>query len=182
MCQLQQIKLLNRPWGNVDFNSMPFKVSTFNLELIKESIKLAPVEINTLYDFIWWSNFNFKFDDAMIRKMFVYGKQLSNTQRQQFWKSGLYRFYAQPELQSWSLSNLHQLRESISQDPKYIAKKYIYNFDHNQLWFAYKKEQASVPSMFDLQRLPIIGITDDWNTISIADDSTRQMIKQLLYR
>jgi hypothetical protein len=181
MCQLQQIELLSQPWANVDFSSMPFKVSTFNLELIKESIKLAPVEINTLYDFMWWSNFNFKFDDAMIRKMFVYGKQLSNTQRQQFWNSGLYRFYAQSELQSWSLSNLHQLRESISQDPKYIAKKYIYDFDHNHLWFCYKKEQGSVPSLFNLQTLPMIGITNDWKTVSIQDHSVRQQLKQILF-
>jgi hypothetical protein len=180
MCHLKQFDLLDQPWSSVDFESMQPVISRFNLELIQKSIKLAPIEINTLYDFIWWSNFNFKFDDIMIRKMFVYGKNLLPSQREHLWNYGLYRFFAQPEIQNWSMSNLQQRRETARLDPKYTAKKYIYDFDHNHLWFAYKKEQGSVPSLFDLQTLPMIGITPDWNYVSIADPGVRLQLKQIL--
>lgn len=181
MCHAKQFDLLDQPWNSVNFDSGMLNVSEFNLKLIKDSIEFAPVGIDTLYDFIWWSNFNFKFDDAMIRKMLAYGKHLSTTQRQQFWNSGLYRFFSQPEMQSWSLTNLTQLRETVRLDPKYIAKKYIYDFDHNSLWFAYKNEQGSVPEMFDLQMLPVIGFAPDWSTISIADINVRQQLRQMLF-
>ena len=137
--------------------------------------------VDTLYDFIWWSNFNFKFDDAMIRKMVAYGKHLSGSQRQYFWKFGLYRFFERPEIQSWSLCNLHELRKTAKLDPKYTAKKYIHDFDQNHLWFCYKKEQGSVPALFNLGMLPIIGITPDWETVSIEDHSVRQQLKQILF-
>jgi hypothetical protein len=140
------------------------------------------VDIVTLYDFVWWSNFNFKFDDAMIRKMLAYGKNLTVLQRKHLWSNGLYRFFAQPEMQIWSMHNLNQRRETIRLDPKYLAKKYIYEFDNNQHWFAFKSEQGSLPQIFSLQTLPYIGITSDWHTVSIADDGVRSYLKQILAR
>lgn len=182
MCQMKQFDLLNQPWRSVDFESIEPKISNFNLNLIKESIDLAPIEISTLYDFIWWSNFNFKFDDAMIRKMIVYGKNLTALQRQEFWQDSLYRFFQQSEIQSWSINSLTERRETAYLDPKYIVKKYIHDFDHNDLWYAFKKEQGSVPELFALETLPIIGYTPDWQIISVADTETRQELKKILQR
>jgi hypothetical protein len=73
------------------------------------------------------------------------------------------------------------LFDDIQAQLKYIPKKYIYDFDHNSLWFAYKNEQGSLPEMFDLQMLPVIGFAPDWITISIADINVRQQLRQMLF-
>jgi hypothetical protein len=162
----------------------------FNIELVVESIGLAPVPVETGCDFLWWYNFNFKFDDVLVRKMVSYAKQLNPLQTEIFWNQGLYRFYSHNIMQIWSMTTQNQRRESSKIMPKHIPKKYIFDFDHNDFWYSSKSEQGSSADVFfsrDLglpqaQMRPVFALDSNWNKYSIADASTRVELGKILQR
>ena len=177
--------LLDTDINKVNFAKEFPTVTDFNIELIKESIKYAPVPIKTMFDFLWWVNFNFKFQDVLVRRtMTLYTKNLAAEQSLDFWNNGLARFYSEPELQIWSLLTKDFRRKLNRKDNKLIPKQYICDYDKNTLWFAYKREQMSGPALFktSFQTLPIIALDSNWNKYSITDLSVRQELGRILER
>jgi hypothetical protein len=183
--------LLDQPWRQQeDLKCLLMGATDFNIELVVESIGLAPVPVETGCDFLWWYNFNFKFDDVLVRKMVSYAKHLNPTQTKVFWNQGLYRFYSHDTMQIWSMTTQNQRRESSKIMPKYIPKKYIFDFDHNDFWYASKGEQGSSSDVFfscDLglakaHTHPVFALDSSWNKYSIADASTRVELGKILQR
>jgi hypothetical protein len=178
-------ELLNKKIDQINFAQEFPTVTSFNIDLIKESTKYSPVPIENLFDFLWWANFNFKFQDVLLRRTItLYTKNLTADQSQKFFSSGIFRFYTEPELQIWSMLSKDLRHQSIQQDNKLIPKQYIYNYDKNSLWFAYKREQMSGPFLFrtSFQTLPIVAVDSNWQKYSAADRSVRQKLGQILER
>lgn len=179
----QNFDFLDQSWSTVSDLTTAIPGSTdFTVELIRDSISHAPIDIKTVYDFIWWANFNFKFDEVLIRKVPSYTKNLTAAQTQLFYNEGLYRFYAQPEMQVWSMISRDQRRKSTRNViSKWAPKNYIYQFDHNDLWYASKKEEAS-NSGFDETNSKLIAIDDKWNKYSIVNPDVRKTLGKILQR
>jgi hypothetical protein len=181
--------LFDRDWKTIDnFSTQVPQVpilSEFSIELIKESINYSPVPINTVYDFLWWAAFNFRFDHGLLDKVLIYTKHLDRLQTQTFYNQGLYRFYAQPEMQSWSMSTVNERRvKTRTHSPKWHAKNYIYEFDHNDLWYSTKKEEPSITSKLNTDKVQttIVAIDTQWNKYDIRDSTTRRMLGQILQK
>ena len=177
--------LLDKKINQVNFAREFPTVTNFDIELINDSTKYSPVPIETVFDFLWWANFNFKFQDVLIRRtMTLYTKNLTSEQGLDFWNNGLARFYSEPELQIWSMLSKDTRRLSNRKDNKLAPKKYIYEYDNNPLWFAHKREQMSGPQLFrtSFQTLPIVALDSDWNKYSVADLSVRQELGRMLER
>jgi hypothetical protein len=70
---------------------------------------------------------------------------------------------------------------------KYFAKKYIYDFDHNDFYFSNKTEQGSdtnkfsKSAMYNIQGL-YFAFDSDWNKYSLKDRNTRKWIGKILNR
>jgi hypothetical protein len=179
----QNFDFLDRPWRTVSDLTTAIPGSTaFTVELIKDSINYAPIDIETVYDFIWWANFNFKFDEVLIRKVPGYTENLTASQTQLFYNQGLYRFYAQPEMQVWSMISKDQRRKSTRNTiSKWAPKNYIYQFDRNDLWYASKKEEASYSGLDEIGN-KLIAIDDQWNKYWITDPDVRKALGKILQR
>ena len=173
--------ILKQPWRSLNYKDMIQGVTEFQMEVIQESIDCSPIPIDSVADLLWWIAFNFKMDDVLLRKMALYMGNLTPDQSSKFWNTGIFRHYAQPEMQRWSMAT-KDIRHTKS-ILKYIPKKYIYDFDQNDLWFASKTEQGS-NSHRHLDNLfgnsTIIALDKDWNKYYISDSSTRQKLGQIL--
>jgi hypothetical protein len=183
-----RLDLLNQPWRSIkDINQLLLGGTNFAVDMIKESIQHAPVPIETGCDFIWWTNFNFKFDDVLLRKALNYTQNLTPAQSLDFYNHGLYRFYAQPEMQIWSMLAKDLRRESSKYMPKYIPKKYIFDFDHNEFYFSNKSEEGSSSWVFfnkdvGAENTGVFALDQNWNKYNIAEQSVRIQLGQILKR
>jgi hypothetical protein len=180
----QRYDLLDRPWREIqDLTQLLLGADKFSIELIVDSIPYAPVSIDTGYDFLWWLNFNFKFDDVLMRKMPSYTCNLSALETKSFWDKSLYRFYAHPKMQVWSMLTKDVRRESLKITPKNIPKKYIYKFDQNDYYFYNKREEGSQSKLLHSMAIhPVIAIDDTWQKHSLRDKHTRVNLGHLLQR
>lgn len=182
----ERFDLLNAPWRErKDLRELLIGSTDFNIELILESIEAAPIDLVTGYDFLWWTGFNFKFDDVLLRRMFKYCRYLTPRQTSLLWNSGIYRFYQHPDMQIWAMSTLDQRREKLPIAAKYYPKKYIYDFDRNDLYWSSKVEQGSdsLTSARDYPIYnPVFAFDQDWNSYSLADYSTRKLLGEILER
>lgn len=158
--------------------------NSFVIELIIESIKYSQVPIITVYDFIWWYGFNYVIEDMVLTKMIAYTQALTPAQSKHLFYNGMFRFYTHPLMQQWSMASLRQRREKIRISHKWHQKNYIYQFDRNDLWFSYKKQQSSYGNEFyQLAYSPsLIAIDKDWNKYNITDASTRVTLGTILQR
>jgi hypothetical protein len=71
--------------------------------------------------------------------------------------------------------------------PKYIPKKYIFDFDHNDFYFSNKSEEGSSSQVFfnkdvGAKNTGIFALDKDWNKHNIADPSVRTALGKILQR
>lgn len=190
----KQFDLLNSPWSQVDPKDMIARQTStsifettlnglyFTVDLVKETIKYSPIPIETVYDFLWWINFNLKLDDVLLRKILNYAKNLNQQEFKDFYENTLYRFYAADELQIWSMLSKDLRRERTVEDPKYFPKKYIFDFDGNDLYWSNKREEKSMSRLYSDVQADIFAIDKDWRRYSLEDTPTRQELGRILKR
>ena len=185
--------LMNQPWrSHKNIKTLTWDSPDFAVELIMDSIKHAPIDIESGFDFLWWSAFNLKFDDVLIRKVIVFTEKLTREQTQNFWDNSLCRPFAHPDMQIWSMISKDIRRETLKIMSKYPAKKYIYEFDHNDFYLYNKREEWSSSRRFAQSlRAPFapggpsqsfIAVDKDWNRYYLSDRSTREKLGQILQR
>lgn len=183
----RQPELLNQPWNQVGnlVEIIPGGTDLV-LNLLLESLEHAPFEISTVYDLLWWSNFNFKWDEVLNRSMYYYTRNLSPIQSQEFFQNNLFRLYEDSDMQRWAILQKNQRREKTQLHPKWHVKRYIYEFDKNDFWFAHKQEAASGSKQTRATPLyqpsTVIGFDTEWNPIDIADSTVRQKLGVCLER
>ena len=181
-----RIDLFATPWRNHNnLTELLPGSSQFTIDLVTESIKHAPIDITTCYDFIWWANFNFKVDEVLIRKVIGMTSKLSAEQCRVFWNQGLQRFFVDPEMQVWSMISSDLRREKTSIFSKYFPKNYIFDFDKNELYYSNKREEASNSDSalkYSNGLTPIYAVDNNWNKYSIANKVDRKQLGQILKR
>lgn len=181
----RQWDFLDTAWRNVpDLSVMIPGMTAFTGQLIADSTKYSPVPIITVFDFIWWANFNFKWDDAMLQKSLAYTENLTAQQSKEFFNNRVIRFFAAEKMQQWSMISKDYRRSTSRIMNKQIVKKYIYDFDRNHFYYAHKQEQGSNADVYSKKAFsilnPVVAIDQNWNKFSLVDKLTRQKIRNLL--
>jgi hypothetical protein len=183
-----QQDLLNQKWRSVDdLTKIVVGATQFSIDIIVESIKFSPVDIETVHDFLWWANFNLKFDDVLLRKGMSYTENLTPAESKLFFTQGLYRFYTEPKMQIWSMISKDLRRESTAIMPKHIPKKYIFDFDQNDFYYSNKREEGSISQTFfnkdiGTQNSCVFAVDDMWNKYNINDTAARCALGKILQR
>lgn len=174
---------LTQPWLNVNldryFHSLNLSASRDLIDMLTESVAYSPVEIKTVFDLLWWFNFNFKFDDAILRKVLHYAKNLNAQETKEFYNNNLIRPYADIELQKWALANVPGRTEFS--DLRLHQKLYINQFDKNDLWLYNKREQASTTASYeDSKCLPTFAIDDQFQQYSFSNREHRILLGKII--
>lgn len=100
------------------------------------SLVPSPRPINTLYDFFWWLQFNWKWQFAL-EKLSLRTSLNPNIEI----------FYSTPEFQKWAVTH-EQLKIKKQSDFKKDYKQLIYNFTKDQEYFDLKIKHQSVSYMY----------------------------------
>jgi hypothetical protein len=180
-----QLDIIHEPFHNDTLLRRSLKTTNpaalnFSLDLIKESVKYSPVPIETIYDFLWWHYFNFKIIDSLVRPMIHLAEELTAEQTADFWTNTFQRFYMYPEMQIWSMLTNNTRRENMHIGYKHDAKKYIYEFDHNDFYYNNKQKWPSIIKNTSCQ--PIFAIDESWRRYSLTNVDDRRLLGQWLGR
>lgn len=153
----------------------------FFLELMTTTINKGSAPVDTLYDFYWWLNFNFKFDSVMFRHTLRLSENVPDKDFEYFATSAFRRMFAYDKIQQWSMScgaedKIHTARKTI----KWGARKYIYEFDRNEYYFREKRKEFSTETIADSVS-KYLAVDHKYQRYSILDRSTRLDLRQTFY-
>jgi hypothetical protein len=153
------------------------------LDSIVSTAKLAGLELNTIYDFYWWFTYNFKFDSPVLRSHLLLGENLSDSDFAYFSKNCYFNLFTDSKIQQWILSaDITEKLEFNKKLIKYPYKKYIYDFDKNELYFMKKRKLFSwQPPTARSSLLKYFAFDKNYQRYSLFDRSVRQQLKQIFY-
>ena len=186
----QNPDFVTKPWTNhKDFIVGNFRKAGMSpehedniLDTIASTARIAGVEIDSIYDFYRWINYNFKFDSVMFRSIPFISEKIESTQDfAYFVKNCYFNFFAETKMQQWALTS--DITEKLDFDRKlikYAYKKYIYDFDNNEMYFMKKRKSHSWTPTKVTDSIPRhFAFDKNYQRYSILDRSTRQQLKQL---
>jgi hypothetical protein len=100
--------------------------------------------INTIADWWWWHYFNLKWEFSILRPLYGSRQNRRAAIRQDSLASFIRTtFYNTEYFQNWSYTNLSKLCLDPSRH-KSDAKQYIFELDHNELYFQTKRKTESI--------------------------------------
>jgi asparagine synthetase B (glutamine-hydrolysing) len=176
------------PWrDNIDFLHQYWYKDTvpgfwdFFMEIMQTTINAGTAPVDTLYDFYWWLNFNFKFDSVMFRHTLRLSENVADDQFEYFAKNVLRRMFAYDKIQQWSMTcgaddKIHTAKKTI----KWAARKYIYEFDQNEYYFREKRKEFSTATIADTSA-KYIAVDKNYKRYTIADRQVRQELRKKFY-
>lgn len=117
------------------------------LQWLKPMIAKSPIPISNAFDFLWWINFNMKWQDVSLRfltNLDVTAKDAAN----------IHHFFSTDEFQNWSLQLPNHLGEKIDMEKvmmnagwrtyKKAIRDYIFDYDGDQHYRAMKLKIGSL--------------------------------------
>jgi hypothetical protein len=97
----------------------------------------SPIEIRTLFDFWWWSNFNLKYTHVSNRLQL-------NSQQPHIAKDCVKAFFDTPNFQKWSVNNHDKKIGTTWKSYKGELKQFVFNFNKDKVWFTHKTKVQSL--------------------------------------
>lgn len=181
-------ELRDKPWRqHVDFLKKQWysdEIPTFwdiFYNMMSDSIEHSQLRIDTLYDFYWWLNFNFKFDSVMFRNTLSISATVSDADFPYFAQSVMQRMYATEKMQQWAMTSASS--EKMGNGGKQVklsAKKYIYEFDRNEFFFREKRKEFSLPTVGAFYKR-YFAIDSNYQRHSLTDRAVRKQLREIFY-
>jgi hypothetical protein len=137
-------------------------------DLIDESCKNSPVAIVTVFDFLWWLNFNFKWQAVYFRLLIRCDPQYRANVDQQFLDTYYHHFYGEEYFQQWSMLNQENKITHEWSGYKFVPKQIIYAYTNDA---DYRDNKTKLPSLYKLfiQKKTPYGLTADYEFINELD-------------
>ena len=120
----------------------------FTMNHIIESLEKSSIELFTVYDFLWWLDFNWGHDIDLYFLLWQFSTLPERVDPRKFMEENAFLFFNSKEYQNWAVSSIGtNLKISdTSASYKISAKKYIYDFNRDQEYFDTKRKVASIPN------------------------------------
>jgi len=112
------------------------------LDLLEESVLSSGLPLKSMFDYLWWFNFNFKWQSIYFRMVIRTKNQ--NAINYNFLNKNLIYYFGSKDFQLWSMKNLDKKINDSWHTYKFPAKKYIYEFDGNKNYLDYKVKKGSL--------------------------------------
>ena len=112
-------------------------------------LEVAPPGVDTIGDWWWWHYYNFKWEFSIWR--YVFRRKCNGHEKESLSENDIkqivdHTYFNTPKFQQWSYTNLKNHIQTDLKSHKLQAKQYIYELDHNQLYFDRKTKFESVPT------------------------------------
>jgi hypothetical protein len=180
---------INQPWrNNIDFMKatwlMPDETQDtwdFFMNMMQTTIAQGSAEVETLYDFFWWLNFNFKIDSVMFRTSLALGELVADEDFEYYVKHSLRRMFVSDKMQQWSMTagsagKIGNARKTV----KFGARQYIYEFDKNEYYYREKRKEFSLVNL-DYKAGKYFAIDKNYKRYTFEDRAVRQKLRELFY-
>ena len=162
---LQYPQSFLKPWKTQVDILVKYFNSIFAYEYIVDSLHKNKIEVDTVYDFLWWITFNWGYDVELYFSTWVYSLFPEEEDLQQFLEKNCFTFFNTLEYQQWSVSAIGtswKIRDAASTN-KFAFKKYIFDFNKDIAYFDTKLKEASIPKNAQFkQGNRFIGIDTDY--------------------
>jgi len=112
------------------------------LDLLEESVLSSGLPLKSMFDYLWWFNFNFKWQSIYFRMVIRTKNQIAINYN--FLNKNLIYYFGSKDFQLWSMKNLDKKINDSWHTYKFPAKKYIYEFDGNKNYLDYKVKKGSL--------------------------------------
>ena len=106
------------------------------VEVLFETVELAPFEIKTIFDLYWWINFCFKWEDVNSRMLFIYAQT-------PHWQS-TFSFFNTEDFQKWSINNHDIKHQGTVKTYKQPAKEFINKYLKDENYRKNKTKELSL--------------------------------------
>lgn len=145
-------------------SGMTIEQSNIWFDLLDENCKAAPVAIVTVFDFLWWLNFNFKWQAVFFRMLMRCRSSSQSNVDQEFVDTYYHHFYSEDYFQLWSMNNHDKKIKDEWKTYKHLAKDLIYEYTQDADYRDNKTKSPSLYKLFTLRRTPK-ALTTDYNFI-----------------
>lgn len=140
-------------------------ISKMVMNYIEESLALAKIEVETVYDFLWWISFNWGYDGELYSRWW-FGVMPDELDARKFMEENLFVFFNSKAYQNWSVAAIGadlKIGDSLASFKK-PAKQYIFEFTKEMNYFLNKVKEASViknQQIYKFRRL--VAVDTDYN-------------------
>jgi hypothetical protein len=168
--------ILDQPYiNNIDNLSRLHYNNCHYVDLLAHNIKSCSAPVSTVWDFLWWEEFNFKAVSSAYTNMAMH----STLPIPDLCQKTLH-WFMDPAYQSWAMSR-HEATYFIEPiKVKTPLKKYIFDLDQNAWYYNFKPKIGSMSTPFP-STTQIFGITESgerivWN--SESEEFARNCLEQ----
>lgn len=118
--------------------------------IVVESLKKNRLEVETIFDFIWWMGFNWNHDKNLHHILWQYHPCFfanPSIDLKRFINENVFHFFNAADFQDWRVSAIGTdlLVGSTMKEHKLSFKKYIFDFNKDKDFLDYKGKEASTP-------------------------------------
>ena len=167
--KLHSIHKINIKHPLLSTYQLGFDFNQWYYDKINQTIQQAGQSdyVSTVADFWWWQYFNFKWEFSCQRPFFymrslqqdskrmpMYKKSIPHGHQEQFAKN---TFFNTDKFQQWSYTNLKNLIPKDVSQHKIDLKKYVYEFDHNEIYFSTKTKVGTKTPVHVLRTVNVNG-------------------------
>lgn len=126
------------PYNDIDYDS---KMAW--LDLLETSVQQSGLELTTMFDYLWWLNFNFKWQSIYFRMIIRSTKESRESINEESLKNLVY-FFGDELFQKWAMKNPDKKIKDTWTSYKFPMKEYIFNFDKNKYYLDNKIKKGSL--------------------------------------
>jgi hypothetical protein len=134
------------------------------IDTVIKSLAKCQFEVETVYEFFWWINFNWGWDIDIYQSLWYW--QLSeDTDTKKFIEDNHFIWLNTGDYQDWAINTMGtslMVGDNI-QMSKYSMKKYIYDFNQDLDYFLNKVHEGSVSKNKSLITTALCGINSNYD-------------------
>lgn len=144
--------LYKQPWKkNIEKLIEYFSVAgpesgIFAMNHIMESLDRSQVEVDTVYDLLWWLDFNWGYDFDLYYLLWLFPASGGEIHPKKFMEENVFLFFNSKEYQNWAMTTINtnlKIGDTVNTH-KISAKTYIYEFDRDSDYFTSKLKVSSI--------------------------------------
>lgn len=124
-------------------------------DLLDAHARSAPCEVRTVFEFLWWLNFCFKWQSVFFRILLRADKDQRANINQGFVDDYFHHFYSTDYFQKWSMLNPNLKIRDTWDSYKFHAKDVIYEFNGDADYRDHKVKRGSLVRLFQQKDTPM---------------------------